>query len=68
MIAVHDGLDQLACAHIAESDDEADEVVRVAAGLGPVWTFPVPDDDGETFLQYWSIPEPEVHDPKRRDP
>jgi hypothetical protein len=53
IIAVHDSTDQLACVHIAESDEEASEVVRVASDLGPVWGFPL--IDGE-LLQEWYDP------------
>lgn len=56
IIAVHDSTDQLACAHIAESDEEAEEVARVASSIGPCWSFPLVDGE---LLQHWEAPEPE---------
>lgn len=56
IIATHDSTDQLACAHIAESIEEMEEVCRVAGSIGPVWTFELSDDEP---LQYWAEPEPE---------
>jgi hypothetical protein len=50
VIAVHDGSDQLACVHLAESDDELEEVLRVAVDYGPVWKFPLVDGE---LLQEW---------------
>jgi hypothetical protein len=49
VVAVHDGTDRLACVHLAESEEEAAEVIEVATPLGPVWTFELGDEP----LQYW---------------
>lgn len=50
VVAVHDHTDQLACVHLAESQEERDEVVAVAGRLGPVWCFEVKDEEP---LQEW---------------
>jgi hypothetical protein len=50
VVAIHAGTEQLACAHIAESEGEAAAVVEEAEALGPVWTFELTDEP----LQWWA--------------
>ena len=53
IVAVHEGTDQLAAVHVATSEAEAAEVVRVASSIGPTWRFTLADVDGVP-LQWWS--------------
>ena len=55
VVAVHEGTDQLACVHLAESEEELNEVLAVAASLGPVLSFPI--QRGEP-VQYWAEVQP----------
>lgn len=55
IIAIHDSLDQLACAHIAESAEEAEAVARTVDSLGPVWQFELNDSEP---LQYYADADP----------
>lgn len=50
VVVIHEGTDQLAGVHIAESELELHAVVDTVAGVGPLWTFPLVEGE---LLQWW---------------